>query len=125
MPLIQVKLIEEVFTPAQKKEMIAKLTDGEGNFVWRPTERIGEPDMLLGHPVRPSEFAPSTFTASQYVGIIGDFSYYWISDAVAQAGIQRLDELFRENDQVGFIARAATDGMPTFPLAFARVTLAS
>jgi len=27
MPLIQVKLIEEVFTPAQKKEIIAKLTD--------------------------------------------------------------------------------------------------
>lgn len=27
MPLIQVKLIEEVFTPAQKKEIIRKLTD--------------------------------------------------------------------------------------------------
>jgi 4-oxalocrotonate tautomerase len=27
MPLIQVKLIEEVFTPAQKKEIIIKLTD--------------------------------------------------------------------------------------------------
>lgn len=27
MPLIQVKLIEEVFTPAQKKDMITKLTD--------------------------------------------------------------------------------------------------
>ncbi|MFZ0319829.1 MAG: tautomerase family protein [Candidatus Sulfotelmatobacter sp.] len=27
MPLIEVKLIEEVFTPAQKKEMISKLTD--------------------------------------------------------------------------------------------------
>ncbi len=27
MPLIEVKLIEEVFTPAQKKEMIARLTD--------------------------------------------------------------------------------------------------
>jgi 4-oxalocrotonate tautomerase len=27
MPLIQVKLIEEVFTPAQKKEIITKLTD--------------------------------------------------------------------------------------------------
>jgi 4-oxalocrotonate tautomerase len=26
-PLIQVKLIEGVFTPAQKKEIIAKLTD--------------------------------------------------------------------------------------------------
>lgn len=27
MPLIQVKLIEDVFTPAQKKQMITKLTD--------------------------------------------------------------------------------------------------
>lgn len=27
MPLIQVKLIEEVFSPAQKQEMISKLTD--------------------------------------------------------------------------------------------------
>jgi 4-oxalocrotonate tautomerase len=27
MPLIQVKVIEEVFTPAQKKEIITKLTD--------------------------------------------------------------------------------------------------
>jgi 4-oxalocrotonate tautomerase len=26
-PLIEVKLIEEVFTPAQKKEIITKLTD--------------------------------------------------------------------------------------------------
>jgi 4-oxalocrotonate tautomerase len=27
MPLIQVKMIDEVFTPAQKKEMITQLTD--------------------------------------------------------------------------------------------------
>ena len=27
MPLIQVSLIEEVFTPAQKKQMVQKLTD--------------------------------------------------------------------------------------------------
>ncbi len=27
MPLIQVKMIEEVFTPAQKKELITRLTD--------------------------------------------------------------------------------------------------
>jgi 4-oxalocrotonate tautomerase len=27
MPLIHVKLIEDVFTPAQKKEMISKLTE--------------------------------------------------------------------------------------------------
>ena len=27
MPLIEVKMLEEVFTPAQKKEIITKLTD--------------------------------------------------------------------------------------------------
>jgi 4-oxalocrotonate tautomerase len=27
MPLIEVKMIEQVFTPAQKKELITKLTD--------------------------------------------------------------------------------------------------
>jgi 4-oxalocrotonate tautomerase len=27
MPLIQVKIIEEVFTPAQKKEIVTRLTD--------------------------------------------------------------------------------------------------
>ena len=27
MPLIQVKLIEDVFTPAEKKDLIAKVTD--------------------------------------------------------------------------------------------------
>jgi len=27
MPLIEVKMIDEVFTPSQKKEMITKLTD--------------------------------------------------------------------------------------------------
>ena len=27
MPLIQVKMIEKVFTPAEKKELIARLTD--------------------------------------------------------------------------------------------------
>ena len=35
MPLIQVKLIDEVFTAAQKKEMITRLTDAIGPGTWR------------------------------------------------------------------------------------------
>jgi hypothetical protein len=38
--------------------------------------------------------------------------------------IQRLDELYAENNQVGFIGRLETDGMPVLENAFARVTLA-
>jgi 4-oxalocrotonate tautomerase len=43
MPVIEVKLIEKVFTPEQKKEMIAKFTDVlvglEGEFI-RPLTTI-------------------------------------------------------------------------------------
>ena len=43
MPLIQVKLIEKVFTPEQKKEIIAKLTDVlvsmEGEYI-RPVTLV-------------------------------------------------------------------------------------
>ena len=56
MPLIQVKLIEDVFTPAQKKEMIAKLTDamvaieGEAmrSVTWCVVEEVESGDWGIG-----------------------------------------------------------------------------
>lgn len=102
---------------------IAKLKDGEGEYIWRQSVRDGEPDMLLGRPVMMSEFAPNTMTTGQYVGILGDFSQYWIADAL-DFQIQVLKELYAETDQTGFIGRLATDGMPVLAEAFARVKLA-
>ena len=40
-----------------------------------------------------SEWAPSTFTTGQYVGLLGDFRHYWIADALSMQ-IQRLNELY-------------------------------
>ena len=56
MPLIQVKLIEEVFTPAQKKEIIAKLTNamvavqGENmrSVTWVTIEDVRSGDWGIG-----------------------------------------------------------------------------
>ena len=56
MPLIQVKVIEEVFTPAQKKEIIAKLTDAmvsiEGEnlrgVTWVTIEEVRSGDWGIG-----------------------------------------------------------------------------
>lgn len=56
MPLIQVKLIEEVFTPAQKKEIITKLTDAmvsiEGEnlrpVTWVTIEEVRSGDWGIG-----------------------------------------------------------------------------
>lgn len=103
--------------------MIAKLKDSQNQYLWQPSNQVGQPDTLLGIPVYRSEYVPNTFTAGLYVGILGDFSRYWITDALNMS-VQRLNELYAGNSQVGFIVRAETDGMPVFEEAFVRVALA-
>lgn len=108
--------------------MIAKLREdsgagaGTGGYLWQPSTQAGEPDRLLGKPVIESEYVPNTFTTGLYVGMLADFSHYWIVDALDMQ-IQRLVELYAETNQTGFIGRRELDGMPTLEEAFVRVTL--
>ncbi|HYI26548.1 MAG TPA: phage major capsid protein [Bradyrhizobium sp.] len=102
---------------------ITKLVDGQGQFLWTQSVRDGEPDRILGLPMITSEWAPSTFTTGLYVGMLGDFQHYWIADALSMQ-IQRLNELYAETNQVGFIGRLETDGAPVLEEAFVRVKLA-
>jgi HK97 family phage major capsid protein len=101
---------------------IAKLVDNNGQYLWRESVRVGEPDTILNLPYYMSEYVPNTFTTGLYVGIIGDFSQYWIADAIDMQ-IQRVVELYAATNQDGFIARKETDGMPVLSEAFARVKL--
>jgi 4-oxalocrotonate tautomerase len=65
MPLIQVKLIEEVFTPAQKKEIITKLTDAmvsiEGEHLrpvtWVIIEEVRSGNLGIGGQAMTTEAA--------------------------------------------------------------------
>lgn len=103
---------------------ISKLKNaGTGEYAWRESVRAGEPDTLLGKPLNISEYVPNTFTTGLYVGMFGDFSNYWIADALDMQ-IQRLVELYAESNQDGFIGRLESDGMPARSEAFARVKLA-
>lgn len=104
-------------------KQLAKLKDGEGQYIWRESVRAGEPDRLLGFPINMSEYAPNTFTTGLYVGILGAFRYYWIVDSLAMQ-FQRLVELYAETNQVGIIGRMELDGMPVLAEAFVRVKLA-
>lgn len=104
--------------------LIAKLKDGMGQYLWRESVRAGEPDRILGIPVFMSEYVPNTFTTQLYVGILGDWAAgYWYADAL-EMDMQRLEELYAETNQVGFIGRLETDGMPVLSEAFVRVKLA-
>ncbi len=101
---------------------IAKLVDSNGQYLWKESLRDGEPDRLLGRPVEMSEYAPNTMTTGQYVGVLGDFSNYWILDSL-QFQMQQLNELYSETGQTGFIGLYEGDGAPVLAEAFARVTL--
>ena len=101
---------------------IAKLKDGNGQYIWQASKQVGDPDRLLGLAVNMSEYAPATFTTGLYVGILGDFSNYWIADALSMR-FQRLVELYAATNQVGFIGRLEVDGMPVLEEAFSRVKL--
>lgn len=103
-------------------KQIRKIKDADGNYIWK-AGLSDKPDTILDIPYFMSEYAPNTFTTGKYVGIIGDFSFYWIADALDMQ-IQRLVELYARTNQVGFIGRMESDGMPVLAEAFARVTLA-
>lgn len=103
-------------------KMIRKLKDADGNYVWRLGISSDRPDTILDLPFNESEYAPSTFSSGKYVGILGDFSFYWIADALDMQ-IQVLTELYAETNQTGFIGRKEADGMPVLEEAFVRVKL--
>lgn len=100
---------------------IRKLKDGSGQYLWQ-AGLGGTPSTILDIPYFQSEYVPSTFTSGSYVGILGDWSFYWIADSLAM-GMQRLEELYAVTNQVGFIARKEMDAMPVLSEAFVRVKL--
>ncbi|MEU0584579.1 phage major capsid protein [Streptomyces sp. NPDC006132] len=103
---------------------VRKLKDGNGVYIWQAGLASDRPDTILDVPYIVSEFVPNTFTANQYVGMIGDFSYYWIVDALSFE-IQRLVELYAEANQVGFIGRLESDAMPVMAEPFVRLKAAA
>jgi len=101
-------------------KIVSKLKDSQNNYLWLPGLREDEPDRLLGYPVDESERAPNTFTSGNYVGLLANWNYYEIADALDME-IQILNELYAGTNQIGYIGRMKTDGMPTIEEAFARL----
>ena len=103
-------------------KMIRKLKDGEGSYIWRQGISADKPDTILDQPFDESEYQNNTFSGSGLVGILGDFSYYWIVDAL-NFEIQVAIERYAETNQNGYFGRGETDGMVVLADAFRRVKL--
>ena len=87
---------------------LRKLKDNNGNYIWQPSVQAGVPDMILNRPYFTSSFVP-TIDTSKKVLAFGDFSYYWIADRQGRS-FKRLNELYAESGQVGFLASQRVDG---------------
>jgi HK97 family phage major capsid protein len=104
---------------------IAMLKDTTGQPIFRVgmgrAQDTGMPeDEILGFPVDESERAPNTFTDGLYGGLLANWRYYEIADALDME-VQVLYELNARTNQVEYIARMKTDGMPTLEEAFVRL----
>lgn len=87
---------------------LRKLKDSNGAYLWQPSVQAGQPDRLLGYPIYTSPYAPAVAAATLPIAF-GDFSNYWIADRMGRT-VQRLNELYAGNGQVGFIATERVDG---------------
>lgn len=92
---------------------IRKLKDGNGVYLWQPSLQAGEPDKLLGYDLYTSPYAP-TVAVGAYTVAFGDFKNYWIGDRAGRT-VQRLNELYATNGQIGYVATERVDGKVILP----------
>lgn len=93
--------------------VLRKLKDDNGNYLWQPSIKAGEPDTLLGYSIHTSQFVP-VLAAGNVAMAFGDYSYYNIGDRGRRA-FQELKELFAGNGMVGFVMKERVDGLLILP----------
>lgn len=92
-------------------EAIAKLKDGNGNYLWRyGLDNVGDtPPRLLGHQVLEQEAMP-TVAANAYPILFGDPRGYYIVDRVGMSVERYLDSSTARINQVCYVMRRRLGG---------------
>ncbi|HXF53397.1 MAG TPA: phage major capsid protein [Hyphomicrobiaceae bacterium] len=89
------------------QSVIRKFKDADGNYIWQPAAKPGEPPMLLGHPVAEAEDMPA-IAADSYSIAFGDFRRgYLIVDRV---GIRVLRDPYSSKPYVLFYTTKRVGG---------------
>lgn len=93
--------------------LIRKLKDKNDAYLWQPSVQAGQPDKLLGYELYTSPYVP-VVEAGAYSIAFGDFRNYWIGDRAGRT-VQRLNELYATNGQIGYVATERVDGKVILP----------
>lgn len=102
------------------EKQLRLIKDGNGLPIWQPALSAGAPNTLLGRPIYTSEFLPAVATVTTgkttatdtISAIFGDFSYYQIADR-GGISLQRLNELYAINGQIGLLIQKRVDAKLT------------
>ncbi len=87
--------------------VIAKMKDGDGNYIWRETYVAGQPATLLGYPVEIDEGMPAIGAGALPIAF-GDFQRaYVINDRL---GVNVLRDPYTAKPYVGFYTRKRVGG---------------
>lgn len=95
---------------------VRKLKDGEGNYLWQPSNVAGQPPTLLGAPVSINNNMASAATSGAKTVLYGDLSKYK-ARLVGEVRLIRLVERYAEFDQTGFLGFQECDGNLLVPSA--------
>lgn len=82
-------------------KVIRKLKDSQNRPLWEPSVQVGQPDMLLGFPVKINNDIATMAVSAKSI-LFGDFSKYKIRQ-VLDTQVARLNERLMDKLQVGFI----------------------
>jgi len=93
--------------------LLRKLKDQNGQYLWQPSIQAGTPNRLLGYEIYTSPYVPVAEAGTLTVAF-GDFKNYWIGDRAGRT-VQRLNELYATNGQIGYVATERVDGKVILP----------
>ena len=94
-------------------KIIRKLKDANGQYLWQPSIKEATPDTIISRPLVTSPYMPAIAAGAKSIAF-GDMSYYWVADRQGRV-FKRLNELFAQTGQVGFLATQRVDGRLILP----------
>lgn len=93
----------------QVASAIRQIFDTTGRPLWEPSHQVGDPSSILGFPVVINNDMSASIATTLVTVVFGNFQKYIIRE-VADMRFYRLDERYRDLDQVGFVAYSRHDG---------------
>lgn len=104
--------------------LVRKLKTNTGEPVWEPSLKVGDPDLVLGKPVKIVPSGIDAWGAAQKPIFFGDFKALWVRVA-GGVRFERSSDVAFANDQVAFRALVRTGAVTVDPNAVKHFVTAS